>query len=56
VHHDSPGLPWYELPARFERDREAVLADNGGFLFRGYGEIVRRYALHPEDLPVYPGA
>jgi fatty acid desaturase len=56
VHHDNPGLPWYELPARYLRDREAVLAKNGGFLFRGYGEIVRRYALHPKDLPVYPGA
>lgn len=56
VHHESPGLPWYELPARYRRDREAVLAGNGRFLFRGYGAILRRYALSAKDFPVHPGA
>lgn len=56
VHHASPGLPWYELPARYRRDREAVLSANGRFLFRGYGEIFRRHALRAKDAPVHPDA
>lgn len=54
VHHAAPGLPWYELPARYRRDREQVLAGNGRFLFRGYGEVFGRYALRAKDLPVHP--
>jgi fatty acid desaturase len=56
VHHDAPGLPWYKLPGRYRRDREAVLSRNGRFLFRGYGEILGRYALRAKDLPVHPDA
>lgn len=56
VHHEAPGLPWYKLPERYRRDREAVLSRNGRFLFGGYGEILRRYAFKAKDLPVHPDA
>ena len=54
VHHDEPALPWYELPARYAAERAAVLAANGGFVFRGYGEVVVRFAMREKDSPVHP--
>ena len=56
LHHAEPRLPWYRLPAEYEARREELLAGNGGFLFDGYREIVRRHALTPKDAPVHRGA
>jgi fatty acid desaturase len=44
LHHQAPGLAWYRLPAQWRVAREQVLADNGGYRFSGYREIIRRYA------------
>jgi fatty acid desaturase len=55
VHHRHPGLPWYALPAAYRRDREAVLAANGGYRYRGYAEVILRYLLWPKEAPVHPG-
>lgn len=54
VHHQWPSLPWYRLPAVYRQHREAVLAHNGGLLYRGYGEVFRRFLLHRHDQPVHP--
>jgi fatty acid desaturase len=55
VHHRLPGLPWYELPGRWRALREEILVDNGGYRYRGYGEIARRFALRVKDSPLHPG-
>lgn len=55
-HHDEPGMPWYRLPAMYRENRAAILENNGGYLFRSYGEIARSYLFRPKDLPVYPNA
>jgi fatty acid desaturase len=52
LHHRRPDLPWYELSIRYGHARDATLESNGRFLFKGYTEIVRRYALRPKDSPV----
>lgn len=54
VHHDAPWLPWYALPARYRAQREAILAKNGGYLFRGYREVALRYLLHAKEPVVHP--
>ena len=54
LHHREPGTPWYRLPARYRRQREAILAANGGYRFRGYGEIVARYLLRPKEPVLHP--
>jgi fatty acid desaturase len=49
THHARPGVPWYGLPdvhARLGSDR---LAAAGAGLYRGYGEISRRYLFRPFD-------
>ncbi|QRY77228.1 fatty acid desaturase [Pseudomonas sp. PDNC002] len=56
VHHDLPWLPWYRLPAVYRERRGFWLARSGGFLVRGYGELIRRHALRPVDNPQHPFA
>lgn len=54
LHHREPGTPWYRLPARYRGRREQILAANGGYRFRGYGELVARYLLRPKEPVVHP--
>jgi len=55
VHHAEPWLPWYRIPERYRQTRDAVLRENGGYLFAGYREVARRFLLRPKDAPVHPG-
>jgi fatty acid desaturase len=48
AHHERPGLPWYRLPAYHRAHRERFLAE-GGRIYRGYGEVLRRFAFDPHD-------
>jgi len=48
AHHERPGLPWYRLPA-YHRAHRARFVAEGGRLYRGYGEVLRRFALSPHD-------
>lgn len=56
AHHDRPGAPWHRLPALYVRDRERLLRANGGLVYDGYGEIVRRFLLKPHDRAVHPAS
>jgi fatty acid desaturase len=54
VHHRWPSVPWYRLPALYGRHRQAFLAANGGLVYRGYGEVLRRFAFRHHHVPVHP--
>lgn len=54
AHHAFPGASWYDLPALYRARRTAILADNGGLLYQGYGEIVRRFWRRPQDDVIHP--
>lgn len=54
VHHDRPALPWYRIPAAYRRKRDAYLARNGGYRYRGYARIVATYLVRPKEPPVHP--
>jgi len=54
VHHDVPGLPWFYLPQVYRARREQWQARSGGFLVRGYGELLRQHGLRPVDSPRHP--
>ena len=53
THHARPHLAWYRLPALHEAIDADRVAASGAGLYRGYGEVVRRYLLHPFDDPVH---
>jgi fatty acid desaturase len=54
VHHAWPTVPWYRIPAMYRRHREAVLAANGGLVYRGYADVFRRFFLKPHDTVTHP--
>lgn len=54
AHHEKPGLPWYRLPAYHRAHRPRLLAANGGLVYRGYGEVARRFLLRARDEVVHP--
>jgi fatty acid desaturase len=54
IHHAYPALPWWKIPSVWRHSRERIQAHNGGFVFRGYGEIARRWLLKPNFIPIHP--
>lgn len=54
AHHRAPGIPWFRLPGFYRKHRDVILAENGGSLYSGYGEVVRRFWRRPHDVIVHP--
>ncbi len=54
LHHAEPGLPWHALEARWRARRTELLTINGGYRYRGYGEVIARYLLWPKEPPYHP--
>lgn len=54
LHHLQPSLPWYQLRTVYAQQREHILQVNGGYWFRSYAEIARRYALYPKSDVQHP--
>lgn len=52
AHHDRPELPWYRLPAHHRRHRDRLTAETR--VYRGYREIVRRFALRRHHVLIHP--
>jgi fatty acid desaturase len=57
VHHARPAVPWYRLPALWRARRAAFLAAKEGPVYRGYGDVARRFLVtphHPGPHPATP--
>ncbi len=54
VHHNHPGVPWYDLPATYAANRDRYVAQNGGYLFRSYGDVFRQFLLRAKDPVPHP--
>jgi fatty acid desaturase len=54
LHHASPHLPWYRLPIVYRLTRDDLVRRNGGLVYRGYGDVARRFLWQPHDAPVHP--
>ncbi len=57
VHHMHPQVPWYRLPALYARNRAHYLRRNEGYVYPGYGAVLRRHLLRAKDPvahPLYP--
>ena len=52
VHHRAPALPWYRIPAFYRANRESLVTGNGGLVYRGYIDVMRRYLLREHDQPL----
>jgi fatty acid desaturase len=54
LHHDVPALPWYQYISRYRRERERLIAENGGLVYNSYFDIARRFLWRPHDSRPHP--
>jgi fatty acid desaturase len=54
THHRLPSIAWHALPAVHRASTSDADAAAGAGLYRGYGEIFRKYLVHPFCQPVSP--
>jgi len=54
LHHESPGIPWYDCPARYRAERQRLIAENGGLVYSTYFEVARRFLFRPHDVLQHP--
>jgi fatty acid desaturase len=54
AHHARPALAWYKIPAFYRAEREKLIAQNNGYLMKGYGEIFSRFFLKAKEPIPYP--
>ena len=54
VHHKYPALPWYQLRKTYQQERETILQANGGYMFKTYLELFKRYAFKAKEGVVHP--
>lgn len=56
AHHAFPDAPWWRLPKLYASHRAALLQDNGGLSYQGYGEVFQRFFLRAHDQVEHPAA
>jgi fatty acid desaturase len=54
VHHKHPTTPWYDLPRLFTERRAEWIAMNEGYVFKGYFDLFRAFALKRKEDNVHP--
>ena len=54
VHHERPKLAWHRLPAAYRAERARYQAKNGGYVYRSYLEIARRYLFTRKEPVAHP--
>ena len=54
LHHESPGIPWYQCSARYREQRERLIALNGGLVYSTYFEVARRFLFRPHHVLTHP--
>ncbi len=54
VHHMHPAAPWYELPGLFQAKRDFWVGFNGGYVFRNYWELFRRWGFRQKEWVDHP--
>jgi fatty acid desaturase len=55
AHHLRSRVPWYQIPRFYRLNRTALIERNGGLVYQGYFDVMRRYLLKPHDSPIHPG-
>lgn len=54
VHHCSPNVAWYRLPALYAAKREHYLKRNEGYVFASYAQVFRAYFFKAKDPVPHP--
>lgn len=54
LHHLRPQVPWYRLPTLYRAERTDLVRRNGGLVYDGYRDVVRRYFVRAHHRPLHP--
>lgn len=54
VHHKAPSLAWYKLPTLMREKKQEWIALNDGYVFGGYLQIFKQFALKGKEPIVHP--
>lgn len=54
VHHEKPGIAWYELPKFYRKNSEHFRNLNNHYVYQSYGEIFKKYFLKPKEEIAHP--
>lgn len=54
VHHKSPNVAWYRLPAIFRARREEWVRMNDGYVFPNYFALLKSFAFRAKEPVVHP--
>lgn len=54
VHHRYPGMPWHALPAAYRLRRAEWSAINDGYVFSGYGAVLRAFGMRMKGPVAHP--
>jgi fatty acid desaturase len=54
VHHMYPTVPWYDLGALYQSQKERFAARNDGYTYRSYAQIFRLYFWRRKDEVAHP--
>lgn len=54
LHHLRPTIAWYRLPSLYRAHRAALVAHNGGLVYRGYAELFGRFLFRGHDKLLHP--
>ena len=55
IHHNKPGLPWYQLGNYWRQYRDDVLDGNSDYYYDGYSAIFTRFLLWAKEKPFHSG-
>lgn len=55
VHHSHPELPWHAIRKMFLVRRDEWLERNGGFYYKSYWDVARKFLVRAKDSPVHTG-
>jgi fatty acid desaturase len=54
LHHEQPGIPWYEYHRHYRAARARLIAENGGLVYRTYFDVARRFLFRRHDALAHP--
>ena len=54
VHHEKPGIPWYELPDFYRTNSHWLKQLNNHYIYASYGEVFQKYFFTPKEAIPHP--
>lgn len=54
VHHQHPGVPWYQLPSKYWNKRDEWSRKNEGYVYPNYMTLFKKFAFRAKEPVVHP--